>query len=209
MSQNIGTLITASIRPNDSSDLIASAIDNELKGTHHSYDTLTQRDAIITARRSWGMFCTVNNDAPNNGTYQLVRGHIDTDITNNANWTSFSGSGSSTTTVMWASNGSVTVGTDVASTFIVPFSATLIKAYAYAGTAPTGANLIVDINKNGTTIWTTQANRLTINAGDSSASQTAFDVTSLTEFDRLSLDIDQVGSIIPGSDLTITLKVSL
>ena len=87
MSQNIGTLITAPIRPNDSNDLIASAFDNELRGTLHSYDTIAQRNTIITARRSWGMLCAVNSDSTNNGTYQLVLGKVDTDITNNANWT--------------------------------------------------------------------------------------------------------------------------
>ena len=90
--QNTGTLITAPIRPNDSADLIPSAIDNELKGTLHSCATLSDRNAIITARRSWGMLCVVTNDSTpsNNTTYQLSYGNVDADITNNSNWIVFS-----------------------------------------------------------------------------------------------------------------------
>ena len=47
MAQNIGTLITSAIRPNDSLDPIASAYAVEVKGGHHTYATLAERDAII------------------------------------------------------------------------------------------------------------------------------------------------------------------
>jgi len=91
MSQNIGTLITAAIRPNDSLDLIASAFQNEIKGGHHAYATLAEKDAIIEARRDWGMFTSVYNDGVNNGIYQLEYNLVDTDINNNSNWSIFSG----------------------------------------------------------------------------------------------------------------------
>lgn len=96
---NTGTLVTAAIRPNDSLDLIASAFANEVKGGHHGYATLAERDALITARREWGMLVTVYNDGGNNGTYQLTYNYVDTDITNDSNWTLFSGgvSGNSST----------------------------------------------------------------------------------------------------------------
>lgn len=93
MSQNTGTLITAAVRPNDSLDLIASAFANEVKGGHHGYETLAERDAIITARREWGMYCNVWDDGGNTGTYQLVYGSTDTDIDNNANWVLLGGAG--------------------------------------------------------------------------------------------------------------------
>ena len=61
MAQNIGTLVTAAIRPNDSLDLIASAYANEIMGGLHRATASTDRDAIITARREWGMMCyTIN-----------------------------------------------------------------------------------------------------------------------------------------------------
>ena len=86
MSKNIGTLINATIRPSDSLDRISTAWDNEIRGGHHSYPTLNERDLIIIQRRSWGMLCSVYNDGLNNGTYQLVYDKVDNDITNNLNW---------------------------------------------------------------------------------------------------------------------------
>ena len=92
MAQNIGTLITSAIRPNDSLDPIASAYAVEVKGGHHTYATLAERDAIILERREWGMLCTIYNDGnpSNNKTYQLKYGVANTNITNvtlnNLNW---------------------------------------------------------------------------------------------------------------------------
>lgn len=87
MSTNIGTLINATIRPSDTLDRISTAWDNEIRGGHHSYPTLNQRNNIIIQRRSWGMTCTVyNDDVDNNGTYQLVYNRVDNDINNNSNW---------------------------------------------------------------------------------------------------------------------------
>lgn len=99
MSQNIGTLISAAIRPNDSNDLIASAFANEIKGGHHGYATLTERNSIIIQRREWGMFCTVYNDGTpsNNNTYQLTYNYSSTNIMDNANWVIFSSGGGSGT----------------------------------------------------------------------------------------------------------------
>lgn len=91
MSTNIGTLISASIRPNDSLDPIASAFANEVKGGLHGYATLSERNSIINERREWGMFVVVYNDASpsNNKTYQLTYGYFDTDINSNLNWKEF------------------------------------------------------------------------------------------------------------------------
>ena len=88
MSQNTGTLVTSAVRPNSPSDLIATAIQNEIKGGHHSYDSISSRNTIIQARREWGMLCTVYDTSnPNNTkTYLLKYGNVDTDIMNNANW---------------------------------------------------------------------------------------------------------------------------
>ena len=88
MSQNTGTLITATIRPNDSLDPIASAYANEILGGLHTVTTSTDRDAIIVARRSWGMMCYVIND---DATYQLTYNFFNNVITNNSNWKVFTG----------------------------------------------------------------------------------------------------------------------
>lgn len=98
MSQNIGTLISSAIRPNDSNDPIASAFANEIKGGHHGYATLSERDSIIFERREWGMLVTVYNDGVNNATYQLSYNYVDTDIMNDSNWIVFNTPGGSSTT---------------------------------------------------------------------------------------------------------------
>ncbi len=91
MAQNIGTLVTAAIRPNDSLDLIASAFDNEIKGGIHSVTASSDRNAIFEVRRSWGMLCHVINDSK---TYQLTYNYSSSNIMDNSNWVEFSGSGS-------------------------------------------------------------------------------------------------------------------
>ena len=75
-----------------------------------------------------------------------------------------------------------------------------------AATAPTGASIVVDVNKNGTTIFTTQANRPTVAAAGNVSGQAVPDVTSLAVGDYLTVDIDQVGSTIAGADLVVVLK---
>jgi len=91
MAKNIGTLITSPIRPNDSLDPIPTALSNEIRGGHHGYPTLSNRDSLIEARRAWGMLVSVYNDGSNNGTYRLEYNYVDTDINNNSNWVPFSG----------------------------------------------------------------------------------------------------------------------
>ena len=100
MSQNIGTLITSAIRPNDTLDPIASAYANEIKGGLHGYATLLERNNLIIERREWGMLVVVYADisSSNNKTYQLKYGHADANILNNSNWVEYTGTSTSTFT---------------------------------------------------------------------------------------------------------------
>jgi len=102
--------------------------------------------------------------------------------------------------------GTLVTGASVTPILIAPRALTIVKAYANVKTAPTGANLVLDINKNASTLWSTQANRLTILAEATSGTQTSFNVTSLVEGDVLTLDTDQVGSSVAGDSLTVTLR---
>jgi hypothetical protein len=96
MAQNVGTLVSSAIRPNDSLDPIASAFAVEIKGGLHTTSTATDRNNIIFQRREWGMMCYVTTE---NKTYQLTYGYapgaLGTDIMNNSNWKEFSGAGGS------------------------------------------------------------------------------------------------------------------
>jgi hypothetical protein len=112
-----------------------------------------------------------------------------------------------TPTFVFPVAGTLFTGTSLPSQGVAPKALTITKAYASVKTAPTGASLIVDINKNGTSIWnSTPANRLTITATNTSGTQTSFDTTSLAESDVLTVDIDQVGSTVAGADLVVLLK---
>lgn len=89
--------------------------------------------------------------------------------------------------------------------FTAPCALTVTGGKLEIGTACTGAALICDIHKNGTTLFTTQGNRPTIADAGTSAAITAPDVTSIAAGDRIELDIDQIGSTVAGSDLSLTL----
>jgi hypothetical protein len=75
------------------------------------------------------------------------------------------------------------------------------------GTAPTGAALVVDVNKNGSTIFSTQTNRPSIAASGFTATAAAINDTVLNNGDYLTVDVDQVGSTVHGSDLTVAVWV--
>lgn len=91
--------------------------------------------------------------------------------------------------------------------FRFPFNATILGVTAAVDTAPTGASLIVDVHKNGTTIFTNQANRPTIAiSGFATTTEPTPDVTAMAVGDYLTVDVDQVGSTIAGADLTIFVR---
>lgn len=70
-------------------------------------------------------------------------------------------------------------------------------------TAPTGAAIIVDVNKNATTIFTTQGNRPQIAAAATEGTTTTIEVSALVKGDNLTFDIDQVGSGTAGAYLAV------
>ncbi|QQG43387.1 MAG: hypothetical protein HYW45_04325 [Candidatus Daviesbacteria bacterium] len=108
----------------------------------------------------------------------------------------------------WYVSGSLATGVNFGPRYVVPQNLTIIKCWLIVRTAPTGADIIIDINKNGSTIWSTQANRGKIVAGSTNGNTTTFNITSLAPGDFLDLDIDQVGSSVAGVDLTVVLECS-
>ena len=101
--------------------------------------------------------------------------------------------------------GDLSVGTSKM-IYMVPFDLTIIGVKAKVLTAPTGANLIVDININGTSIYTTQANRPTIADGENSVVADLPDDVTITQDDIITIDIDQVGSTVAGANLIVDLE---
>jgi hypothetical protein len=109
--------------------------------------------------------------------------------------------------------GTLAVGANVLPRIVFPRAATILKVSAYCETAPTGASLLVDINKNGDaglSIYS-GATRLTVAAAANAGNTIVFHATNkiLAADDQLTIDIDQVGSTIPGADFSITIEVQL
>lgn len=85
---------------------------------------------------------------------------------------------------------------------------------AMLGTVNTGADFIVDVNAvaadSGTpaTIYSTQANRPTITAGATTqrSSRIQPDTRVIRPNEGITYDVDQVGSTVAGSDLTVALS---
>lgn len=87
---------------------------------------------------------------------------------------------------------------------------TLLSARASVGTAPTGAlDLVVDVNKNGTTVFTSQAFRPTIAVTTfTSGKVTAINETTFLDGDYLTIDVDSVGTVVPGADLVVQIMAA-
>jgi hypothetical protein len=84
---------------------------------------------------------------------------------------------------------------------------TISSIRATVETAPSGGSVVVDVNKNGTTLFTTQGNRPTISTGNTTSGKvTAIDVTSVADGDYLTVDIDTINS--PAANLTVTVVFS-
>jgi hypothetical protein len=105
--------------------------------------------------------------------------------------------------------GAQTTGTEKQG-FLMSQAGTIVDVRAYLTTAPTGQSFIVDLMKNGVTMFTTSGNRPTIAASGNASTTTLPDIVSVAVGDRLRIDNIQVGSGVAGSNLyvTVTLKVA-
>ena len=90
--------------------------------------------------------------------------------------------------------------------FRMPYAFTLTGVRASVNTAPTGANLVVDINEGGSTILST---KLSIDATETTSTTAATPAvisdSALADDAEISIDIDQIGSTIAGAGLKVAL----
>jgi len=102
----------------------------------------------------------------------------------------------------------LTVGTAKV-TFRMPYAATLTAVKASVTTAPTGSNLIIDINEGGTTVFSTL---LSIDATEltstTAATPAVISDSSLADDAEITIDIDQIGSTVAGAGLKVYLYVT-
>ncbi len=80
---------------------------------------------------------------------------------------------------------------------------TIVGVYASCSSAPTGAAIIVDVNLNGTTIFTNQSHRPQIAASAFYGSTTTIDVPTWSTNSYITVDIDQVGSTLAGDYVVV------
>lgn len=87
-----------------------------------------------------------------------------------------------------------------------PVAGVITNVTATVGVQPTGAAIIVDVEKNGTTIFTTSGNRpqIAVSTNDNLASVP--DVTSVALDDLFTASIAQIGSTVAGSNLLIQIR---
>jgi hypothetical protein len=95
--------------------------------------------------------------------------------------------------------------------WIAPWACTVQSGIgACLVTAPTGASVKFDVNKNGTTMLTTNKFEIEVseNSTITATAQPTFTTTAIAKGDIISADIDQVGSTAKGKGGSITLTVT-
>lgn len=97
------------------------------------------------------------------------------------------------------------VGASAVFTDYLPYAITVSSIMISVNTAPTGANIIVDIHKNGTTIFTTLISiDATENTSLTATTPYVLDGSiSFAQGDKIEAFITQVGSTIPGAGLKV------
>lgn len=80
----------------------------------------------------------------------------------------------------------------------------IAKVRVSVTTVPSGTSLIVDVHKNGTTIFTTQANRPTVAISGTTGLSSAPNVTNLLNGEYLTINVDQAS----GGEMETTVVMS-
>ena len=121
------------------------------------------------------------------------------------------GGGSSITDPVFQVEGALAVLADVDGVWICPRAGTITAVYIYCRDPGTASSTIVDVNKNGVTIFTTQANRPTLawNDVDKVAKSGTPDITAVAEYNVLSIDIDQIGTTAEDLTVIVALEVGI
>jgi len=130
-------------------------------------------------------------------------------LKDNGTWSTPAGGGGYDT-FQFAIYGKLSVATKCGGVaWIAPRAGTFTRITLYRRTAGSGGSTVVDVNKNDTTLYTTQANRPTVtqaSGNDQIDATTDFDVTSFTQNDRIEMDLDTVESG-NSMDLTVIIEV--
>ena len=109
---------------------------------------------------------------------------------------------------VWQQTGDVSTAMDIENIRLYARQAgTIIDAFCSVNTAGTTDAIIVDFNKNGTTIFTTQGSRVQIAAAANYDASAGPDVTTYSANDYFTIEIDQADTGDTGADLSCQLQV--
>lgn len=101
--------------------------------------------------------------------------------------------------------GTAVVGTGI-TPWVAPRALKIKNVVMACHTAPGTQSLIGDVNKNGTTIFTTQGNRPTITTGQTKDTSSVPDVVDFAAGDVLTCDIDQIGTSPAGDEVVFIIE---
>lgn len=87
-----------------------------------------------------------------------------------------------------------------------PFDITIDDMVLSCGVAPTGSSVKFDVDRSGTTIFTTQGNRPEVAAAAYVDTAAVPDVTTVTTSQYLTIEVDEIGSTLPGEDAVLTIR---
>jgi len=88
-------------------------------------------------------------------------------------------------------------------------SLTIRSVRASVGTSPDGDDIIVDVKRNGVSIFASSGDQPTIPDGEQTSGRvTNLETVNLNPGDHLTVDIDQVGSSTPGADLVVQITIN-
>lgn len=105
---------------------------------------------------------------------------------------------------LWAIEGSVPLASSPLRIYnVTGEDKEITRVFLAIDEAPVGDDLIVDVNLDGTTIFTNQAHRAQISDGAYTGETTDIDVSTWDADSYLTVDVDQIGSSTAGSDMTV------
>jgi hypothetical protein len=107
------------------------------------------------------------------------------------------------TAMVWFLDSTLTTGATQGAVILMPFGFTVSDIDLRTTTPPTGTGVIIDINENGSSIYSTKPQVQATQTGED-----GFEVisdTTLAAGSEITVDIDQIGSTFAGSGLTIIL----
>lgn len=99
-----------------------------------------------------------------------------------------------------------TIATSSRDRWVAPFNGDITGVIATVATAPTGATMILDVQKNGVTMFSTVTKATIPIAGTKSPKTAAPDVTAFVTGDEITLVPTQVGSSVAGADLNVSVE---